>query len=226
MTPADILARAHTLLLDFDGPVCAVFAGIPAPVVADQLRQVLADGGYAEIPNLIAASSDPFEVLHYAATLGEAEVRYVEAAFTAHEVEAVATAAPTEGAHDFIRAWHASGRPIAIVSNNSTPAINAYLDLYNLRPSIDFISARTDPKVALLKPNPHFLHQALTVLDSKPEDCIFIGDSTSDMEAARTANIQAIGFANKHNKRLPLADAGAAAIIESMNLSVKDPTCK
>jgi phosphoglycolate phosphatase len=197
VTPADVLAQARALLLDFDGPVCAVFAGIPASAVADQLRQILVDGGHAELPDSVVASADPFDVLHYAATLGKTEARYVEAAFTAHEVEAVSSAEPTEGAHDLIQAWHASDRPVAIVSNNSTGAITTYLDLYDLRTSIDVVSARTSPNTALLKPSPHLLRQATTRLDATPDECVFIGDSVSDIEAARVAGVRFIGYANK-----------------------------
>ncbi|WP_242579210.1 HAD family hydrolase [Amycolatopsis sp. 195334CR] len=74
----------------------------------------------------------PFDVFRHAATLGDDEARYVEAAFTALEVEVNTTAEPTPGAHDLIRAWHETGRPLAIVSNNSTSAVA----------EIDFISAR------------------------------------------------------------------------------------
>jgi hypothetical protein len=36
-----ILAETEVLLLDFDGPICSVFAGLPAPVIADRLRRTL-----------------------------------------------------------------------------------------------------------------------------------------------------------------------------------------
>ena len=35
-----IVARTRYLLLDFDGPVCSIFAGLPAPEVADELRKL------------------------------------------------------------------------------------------------------------------------------------------------------------------------------------------
>jgi Putative transposase of IS4/5 family (DUF4096) len=141
MTPADddvtilrhILARTTALLLDFDGPVCSVFAGLSAHTVVTQLCTVLADGGYGDPPTEIEKSDDPFEVLTYAANLGDDEARYVNAAFTAHELEAIAIAEPTPTAHDLIRVWSATGRPLPIVSNNSTIAIHAYLDLHDLR---------------------------------------------------------------------------------------------
>lgn len=209
MTPDDVLAQARTLLLDFDGPVCAVFAGIPAATVADQLRQVLVDGGCIEQPSFLAATDDPFEVLHFAATLGEAEARYVEAAFAAHEVEAITSAEPTEGAHGLIHAWHASRRPVAIVSNNSVAAIEAYLNLHNLHWSVDTVSARTSPDTRLLKPNPYLLNQAIAQLEVVPGECVFVGDSVSDVVAARAAGGYSIGYANKPGKleKLAVADA-------------------
>ncbi|WP_410666971.1 HAD family hydrolase [Amycolatopsis sp. cmx-4-68] len=214
MKATDLLADAHALLLDFDGPVCSVFAGSPASMVADQLRGVLADGGHTDLPEAIATSTDPFDVFQYAATLGEDEARYVEAAFSAHEVEAIPTATPTLGAHELIVAWHQSGRPLAIVSNNGVPAISAYLDLYDLRTSIDFVSARDGSNAALLKPSPYLLHQAVTALDVAPGESVFLGDSTSDIEAAQAAGVRSIGYANKPDKDSRLTAAGADAITE------------
>jgi phosphoglycolate phosphatase len=213
-TAADILAHARALLLDFDGPICSVFAGIPAHVVADQLRGILADGGHTHLPEAVATSYDPFDVFRYAATLGDDEARYVEAAFTAHEVEAIPTAAPTEGAHDLIRAWHETGRSLAVVSNNSATAIETYLDLYNLRRFVDFVSARTTADASRLKPSPHFLHQAVAALDVSPGECAFVGDSLSDIEAAHAANALSVGYANKSNKWEIFATAGADALTE------------
>ncbi|WP_206797714.1 HAD family hydrolase [Amycolatopsis sp. MtRt-6] len=216
MTPIDVLAHARALLLDFDGPVCSVFAGIPATTVADQLRDVLADGGHADLPEEVAMSADPFDVFRYAATLGNEEARYTEAAFTAHEVEAISSASPTESAHDLIRAWHASGRSLAIVSNNSTPAINAYLDLYDLRRSVDFVAGRTSPDATLLKPNSALLDQAIGALGVDRRESVFIGDSVSDIQAARAAEVRSIGYANKIGKQKHLRAAKADAITASL----------
>jgi phosphoglycolate phosphatase len=216
MTAAEMLAHARALFLDFDGPVCSVFAGISASTVADQLREVLVDGGHTDLPEAVATSTDPFDVFQYAASLGEDEARYVEAAFAAHEVEAISSAVPASGAHELIEAWHESGRPLAIVSNNGAPAINAYLDLYDLRTSINFVSARVSPDAALLKPNTHLLQQATTALAIPPDDTVFIGDSTTDIDAAQAAGVRSIGYANKSGKAAWLAVAGAEAIIEAL----------
>jgi hypothetical protein len=36
-----LLARTRYLLLDFDGPVCDIFAGLPATAVAERLRKLI-----------------------------------------------------------------------------------------------------------------------------------------------------------------------------------------
>lgn len=55
-----ILARTRHLLLDFDGPICSIFAGLPAATIADRLRKLFGD--HALIPDDIASTPDPFEV--------------------------------------------------------------------------------------------------------------------------------------------------------------------
>ena len=41
-----IISGTRHLLLDFDGPVCSIFAGTPAPDVARRLREALQVMGY------------------------------------------------------------------------------------------------------------------------------------------------------------------------------------
>jgi phosphoglycolate phosphatase len=210
-----ILTRITALLLDFDGPVCSVFAGLPAATVVNQLCGVLVDGGHTDLPAQLTKSDDPFEVLAYAASLGETEAHYVNAAFTAHELEAIATAEPTPGAHDLIRAWTATGRPLAIVSNNSAIAIRAYLDLHGLSSHVAHVSARTSPDPALLKPHPHLLTTALTTLGVPAAAAAFLGDSTTDITAAHSAGTISIGYTNKPGKTNQLITAGADATIHT-----------
>ena len=66
MTPpcslAQALAATGPLLLDFDWPICAVFATVAPATVAEQLRQVLTEHGTL-IPQHIATQTDPMEVL-------------------------------------------------------------------------------------------------------------------------------------------------------------------
>jgi phosphoglycolate phosphatase len=211
----NILSDAEALLLDFDGPVCSVFAGLPAPIVADQLREVLSEGGHFDLGPEINKTEDPFDVLRYAAMIGATEEHYVEAALRAHELEAVGSAEPTAGAHELMRRWVESGRALSIVSNNSTTAVEAYLDRHGLHPFVQAVCSRTSSNPELLKPNPYLVDEAVAQLGYRKERCVMIGDSVSDARASIAAGVCFLGFANKPGKESDLRSAGAAAILTS-----------
>jgi phosphoglycolate phosphatase len=211
-----ILSTTQALLLDFDGPICSVFAGFPAPIVADQLRDVLTQGGH-DIPDNVRESTDPFDVLFYAAKLGPDEARFVEATFRAHEVEAVQSAEPTPEAHALIKVWKASGRPLAIVSNNSVAAVETYLNIHNLRQAVDLISARADADISLLKPSPHLVSTAVQALGVAPLTCTFVGDSLTDIEAAEAAGVRSIAYANKRGKKENFIPTSPDVIITTLS---------
>lgn len=213
----DVLKNADVLLLDFDGPVCSVFAGFPAPVVADQLRDVLRQDSGAQLPTEILKTEDPFDVLKFASTLSRSDAEYVEAALRAHEVEAVRSAEVTPSAHDLIKSWHTAGRKQVIVSNNAALAVQGYLNLHSLTGYIDFNFGRNSSDPTLLKPSPFLLTQAITALGVAPSQCVMLGDSTSDMIAAKRAGTTSIGFANKPTKVDQLANE-SHAVTQSITL--------
>jgi phosphoglycolate phosphatase len=213
-----ILTNTDALLLDFDGPICSVFAGIPAPLVADQLRQILAEGGYTVLPDDVRTADDPFDVLFYAAKLGPDEARYVEAAFRAHEVEAVQSAEPTPSTIELMRAWKTTGRPLAVVSNNSTAAVETYLDIHQLRANVTYVSARANADVSMLKPSPFLVADSVDVLATPASRCTLVGDSITDVQASRAAEVTAVGYANKPGKAERFTASGVDLVITTMGL--------
>ncbi len=214
-----VFTKAEVLLLDFDGPVCAAFEGVPAPLVADQLREVLAQGGHTELPQIIKNAEDPFDVFEYAATLGPDEASYVEASLRAHEMESVESASPTKGSKELLQFWKHSRRQTAIVSNNSEAAIQSYLYLHDLTPYVDWISARTSSDPKLLKPNPFLLYQAASQLSVTPAQCLIIGDSMTDIEAGIAAGCKVVAFANKPNKVNLFTIQPVEGVITTINLA-------
>lgn len=209
---AHLLARCRHVLLDFDGPVCSVFGGTSDRAVADQLR-----ADFPELPADVANSSDPFDVLRHAATLGPAVLARIAVEFERLEVQAAATATPTPGAAETIAALRRTGHTITIVSNNSAAAVAAYLDHQGLAELVDGISARTDPAPDLLKPSPHLLLQAMRTLGADAAHCVLIGDSATDIKAAHAVEIAVIGYANKTGKRDLFRTLNPDAVIDSMS---------
>jgi phosphoglycolate phosphatase len=211
----ELLARTRHVLLDFDGPICNVFADVTSRAVASRLSKILTDAGSTP-PTEITDTDDPFDILRYALAHAHELTATVETAFRAEEVAAATTAAPTPGAAQTIHACHDTGRTVAVVSNNSDDAVHTYLTTHHLTDQIDYISARTPTDVTRLKPHPHLVTQATHALAAHPTTCVLIGDSITDIQAAHAASVPAIGYANKASKPTRFTDTGAAAVITRM----------
>ncbi|KAB8192577.1 HAD hydrolase-like protein [Nonomuraea phyllanthi] len=211
----DAMRKAECVLLDFDGPICDIFAGLPAPRVAASLRSFLTDHD-VEIPAEIEAFDDPLAVFRFSWQLGRDMSRITQDILTTLEVEAVKTAHPTPGAADVIRQSKRLGKSVAVVSNNSTMAVIAYLQRTHLREEIDYVSARVNPDPNFMKPNPHLVRQALERLAATPSATILVGDSMTDMEVCLATGVVAVGYANRPGKASQLEKAGANYVVTSM----------
>ncbi|MER7516218.1 HAD-IIIA family hydrolase [Streptomyces sp. NPDC126499] len=213
----EILANARVVFFDFDGPVCDVFAGFPAPQVAKQLTALIsakdaAAGGKA------AETDDPIEVLRMAHEADPELGQEVEQALTAAEMEAVAVAGPpTPGAREALSAANSSGKAVAVVSNNSAECVQRFLELHELDGFIARIVGRPTGQPHLMKPNPYPLITAAEQMHMDVTNCTLIGDSLTDIQAAHAAGTTVIAYANKPHKADLFAEAQADTITDDMH---------
>ncbi len=136
---------------------------------------------------------------------------------TKAEVTAVRLAGPPiPGSVAALEAARGSGRKVAIVSNNSTACVRAFLMLHDLRHLVDAVVGRAPYWPDAMKPDPHSLLRAASELETHPHDCTLIGDSVTDVEAAKATGGRSIGFANKPGKERALGDAGADVVVTAM----------
>ncbi|WP_329233300.1 HAD family hydrolase [Streptomyces sp. NBC_01460] len=218
--PTDPLSQAligaRVLLFDFDGPLCDVFAGLPAPQVANELARLLsAEDGAAGAKAM--GTTDPIEVLSIAHEADAALGQRIEQALTAAEVRAVEVAgAPTPGSVAALLAAKESNRGIAVVSNNSAQCVRAFLDRHGLGGYVTEIVGRPSEQPHLMKPNPYPLIHAAELMHVDVSVCALIGDSVTDIQAARAAGASVIGYANKPTKAETFASLGANAITHEM----------
>ncbi|NYH42614.1 HAD superfamily hydrolase (TIGR01509 family) [Micromonospora jinlongensis] len=214
---ARLLAGAAAVLLDFDGPVCSIFAGYPAPQIAAELVEVLRRHG-ADVPPDLASEPDPLEVLRRTGAAGDQRrTRAVEDALCAAEVRAVETAEPTPYGREVIVAARQAGMPVAVVSNNSAGAVTAYLTAHRLAGYVSPVVGRAYADPERMKPNPEPILQAVRSLGELPARCVLVGDSISDIEGARAAGVIVIGYAKQPAKVEALRLAGAGAVVTSMS---------
>ncbi|MBQ1035877.1 HAD family hydrolase [Micromonospora sp. C81] len=208
--------KAAALLLDFDGPVCSIFAGYPAPIVARVLVQVLI-AQRAEFAGDLDDEQDPLEVLRLTGALADASLtEMIEDALVAAELRAVGSAEPTSYAREVIVAARQVGLPLAVVSNNSSQAVEAYLRAHRLDRHVRLVVGRAYAAPTRMKPNPAPILQAARALGVEPDLCVLLGDSLSDIEGAKAAGTRVIGFANRPAKKQAFEQAGADWVVTSM----------
>lgn len=201
-----ILRRVELVLLDFDGPLCDVFAGFPAPEVARHLE--LISGEEFE-------TDDPLEVLRDAARRHSSSLRLVEDELIKAEVRAVSCSAATDEGVAFLRACLSRGTRAGIVSNNSADAIKVFLDEHRVTGAAPVIG-RAFRRPGLMKPDPWPIRTALTIAGVPARSTVYVGDSLTDIEAAQAVAMPCVAYANKPGKREQFEPTGAL-VIDSMS---------
>lgn len=213
----DLLAEREHVLLDFDGPICAIFGTLTDSAVADQLRAFANDLGVDQLPEAVRTSRDPFDVLTFMWAAQPQSAQRVHEVLTRLELEAVATAPPTPGADEAVRRLSRRKHTVTIVSNNSLDAVSSYVESHHLADCIAGISARTTGDPSQLKPAPFLLLRAMRERGATEATSIMIGDSTADIKAARSAGIPVVAFANRPAKRDLFAALAPDATISTMS---------
>lgn len=213
-TPPDF-STVRAVILDFDGPVCGVFAGPSAPQVANRLRAHLVDVGWGrgvELPG----SDDPLQVLINVYRIAPQLAGSVENELQRAETEAVETATETPGARGLLQLLSAAHVPVAIASNNSASAIDHWLKRQGLDHLIHTVTGRHPTNVELMKPDPWPVLTACEALGKAPTECLFVGDSLTDAQAAEGAGTPFVALATRPEKATAFVNAGCATIITSM----------
>jgi HAD superfamily hydrolase (TIGR01549 family) len=87
-------------------------------------------------------------------------------------------------------------------TTKGTPTTRIVLERFGLLPYFDHVQG-TDGFPA--KPNPDVIFRALEGLNSSPADCLFVGDSPADMEAAQRAGVKSCAVTWGYGQREELA---------------------
>jgi beta-phosphoglucomutase-like phosphatase (HAD superfamily) len=212
-----LISGASHLLLDFDGPVCSVYAGVPPERVAAEMLARAVDC-HVKVPAELQREADPMVVLEWAgASQNQELIELLDSTLTRAEVDAVLSATFTDGAIAVIDRANMLGMPIAVVSNNSADCIVRFLEMHGLAEKITAIAARPPGQPEKMKPDPYIVLRALDLLGAKPEASPFVGDSFTDIQVARTVGIQIIALANKSSKIAPFTATEPDALITSMS---------
>ncbi|MEV2226881.1 HAD hydrolase-like protein [Nocardia vinacea] len=212
-----IVEKCRIYLFDFDGPICSVFGNLRDHEVAELLRRSLG----LSFPQSIATANDPFVVFRYAALFGGPTARKAERELARLEVEAVRSAPPTAAAHELIRLITDRSGTVAIVSNNSGDAVHRYLTDHDLGGRVAGNYSRgvlpgTAHYLSRLKPDRFPLERAMAGLGVGPDECVYVGDSVTDIQAAHAAGMPVVALADKPGKDEAFAPHSPEVTISTM----------
>lgn len=93
------------------------------------------------------------------------------------------------GIHDLLKALHASGKTLAIVTKSPDMVPKYFIRQHHW--PIDIVVGYHDVKRR--KPDPEGLLLAMTRAGTTPDQTLHVGDQAQDTEAARAAGVMAIG---------------------------------
>ncbi|QNS05017.1 HAD family hydrolase [Streptomyces xanthii] len=215
-----LLRGTRVVLLDFDGPICRLFAGRPALGIAELQERWLESQGLGEmLTEEERELRDPHGTL---ARLARDKPRTdlvmaLEQSLTAQELRAVPTAWPTPYADPLIRTWCAVGVRLAITTNNSAEAARRYVHDRGLSGCFEpHIYGREASELTRLKPDPWSLQRALNAMGADPARTLMVGDAASDCAAASAAGVSFLGYARNATKAAALREAGARHLVTDL----------
>jgi HAD superfamily hydrolase (TIGR01509 family) len=145
---------------------------------------------------------------------GSATQRLASCILERFEAEAIPKTVVLPVAVKFVRRLPALGLRAGIVSSNALTVISAILAREGLATAFDAIVARDD--VTLLKPSPQGLLRCCAAMGVTPERCIYVGDSATDIEAARAASMTGFGVRAGMSSDSELLAAGAEAVVDDL----------
>ncbi len=202
------------VLLDFDGPICALFSGVSAAVVAAELTRKAYE--IEPIKSSAAGVFDPIQVLRDAAAefKNKESIIALDQFLSGLECTAADLGNETSGSIGLIEELQTAAVPLAVVSNNSALAVRKFL--MGRIGTAPVIVGRETGCPEKMKPSPFALLKAASELGVPIGSCVMIGDSVSDIDAARRAGCFSIGFVNSSSKHKVLEDAGADMLVPNI----------
>jgi phosphoglycolate phosphatase len=183
-----LVAEKEHVLLGFDGVICNVFDRRAKREVADRLRLMTGP----RLPDDVAVTGEPFDVLRFAVAHGRTMAWTVELELRSLEIAAVTRNPPLTGVAAALRGLRLAGHTVTIVTNTSMDAVGVHLGRHGLVRYVAEISGRSSLDVAPLKPDPYLVRQAVLALSTRPDRCVMAVATLADAQAARAAGIDVV----------------------------------
>src|SRR5919198_5028039 len=202
--------RFPVVLFDLDGTLIDSGSMILASF-RHATRTVLA----CEIPDEVLLANVGGTTLHEQMhALDPARADDLVACYREHNMPLHDGLQPCRGIVDVLERLHREGRRLGIVTAKRQVTVGLAFRVLPLAHLFDAVVASDD--VERNKPHPDGILRALDLLDARPEEAAYVGDSPFDVEAARRAGVHAVavGWGGIHTRER-LEAARPDALVET-----------
>lgn len=119
---------------------------------------------------------------------------------------------PYDGIPELLHALQEKSVKIAVASNKFIAGTQALVK--GFFPDIDFCAVLGQREGVPIKPDPYIANEALQLAGVDRGDCLYVGDTATDMQTASNAGLESVGVSWGFRPVSELKDAGAAHIID------------
>lgn len=202
------------VIFDLDGTLVD-----SAPAIAESVNRTLGDWNLRtfDVPQIVQWIGEGSRTLithAFAAAGSDADIDDVMPGFLKRYAETAVDAPAYDGVADTLAALHAQGVRLAVCTNKNEEFVRPLLEARGLLRYIDQVAgANTLPERKPSGVPLRFLAQAA----GQPLDAtLMVGDSESDMLAAKDADVDLVMVSYGYRKGLDLHGVGAVAVIDRM----------
>lgn len=201
-------------VFDCDGTIVDSQHSIMACMAAAFAENGLVSPGIADVRRVVGLPlARAIEVL----APEDAPITAMAEAYSQHWSQARAQNALSEplfpGIVEVFEALTAEGWLLGVATGKSMRGLEATLDHHGL--ASHFVTLQTADR-ARGKPDPEMLEFAMLETGANPWETVMIGDTTFDMEMARSAGVRAVGVSWGYHAPVELLGSGAHVIAENM----------
>ncbi len=219
LTPLRRMDSIRAVLFDFDHTLADLGGFVRWSDARRELMALYEAGGVPE--SFLERTEGALSLYAHVATSGLlsddrlAEVqRRASALIDRYETEAIDSTRVFPGVASCLSTLAARGIQAGIVTSNARSVVRSILRREALAGDFAVVVARED--VRALKPSPEGVLRACEELAVAPRQCIFVGDSVSDVEAARAAGVVAFGVRDGISTDEELTAAGAGVVLDDV----------
>ena len=212
--------RLKAVVFDLDGTL--IDSKIDYEYMAGLIREVLSAAGVPE--EHLTDRRKIYQIIRGGdRVLAEMGVDPIMRPTIASEMERIMNRVELEGAHlskpmrnarETLRTLRSHGLGIGVATRGCREYAIKSMRLTGLEGYVDKCLARDE--VPYPKPDPRHLLDVVTLLGAKPDEVFYIGDTSTDLETAKSANVEFIGYRRNEEWGKRLIDAGCRRMVDDL----------